>query len=109
MKRYSESHHRVLRDILRVYPEVREGRMFGHPAFYVGKKMFACLYEEGVGLKLPADEVAEQLANPGVVPFRPYGKPRMREWLQINRAESEQYQEDIALFERSIRFVSGQG
>ncbi|NMB82774.1 MAG: TfoX/Sxy family protein, partial [Ignavibacteria bacterium] len=44
----------VLDDLLLAHPLVRAGKMFGYPAYYAGKKLCACLYEEGVGLKLPA-------------------------------------------------------
>lgn len=108
-KPYSEEHHAFLRDWMRTYPEVREGRMFGHPAFFVGKKMFACVYGDGVGLKLPAERAAALLAAPDVVPFQPYGKPRMREWVQINRAVSEDYLGDRDAFEQAIRYVAEDG
>ena len=29
--------------------------MFGFPAYYVGKKLCICLYEQGVGVKLPGE------------------------------------------------------
>jgi hypothetical protein len=35
-------------------PGVVVGTMFGYPAYYVNKKLFACLYEEGIGIKVPA-------------------------------------------------------
>jgi hypothetical protein len=36
------------------------------------------------------------------------GKPKMREWVQINLERSEEYQQYLAVFEESIRFVLGQ-
>lgn len=36
-------------------PDVREGKMYGVPAFFVGSKLFACLYGDVVGLKVPED------------------------------------------------------
>jgi TfoX/Sxy family transcriptional regulator of competence genes len=33
--------------------DVRVGKMFGYPAYYIGRSMFACLYDGKVGLKLP--------------------------------------------------------
>ncbi len=58
----------VLDDLLLAHPLVRAGKMFGYPAYYAGKKLCACLYEQGVGLKLPAAAV-ERL---------------IRRWLQVN-------------------------
>lgn len=100
--------HEHIRALLAPYPEVREGRMFGYPAFFVGKRMFACLYGEGLGLKLPAGNVALLLGRPGVVPFRPHGKPAMREWIQINHAQPESYQQDMPIILTAIQFVTNE-
>jgi hypothetical protein len=42
---------------------VERGHMFGHPALYVRSKLAACAYGEGIGLKLPAERVAELLQS----------------------------------------------
>jgi TfoX/Sxy family transcriptional regulator of competence genes len=34
--------------------------MFGYPSYYVGGKLFACIYENGLGLKVP-ESMAEEL------------------------------------------------
>lgn len=86
-------------------PYVTPGKMFGFPAYYVNKKLFACVYEEGVGLKVPADTAKEQIGKPGIVPFQPYGKAVMKEWIQINRGKPEDYLNDMVLFQKSIDFV----
>jgi hypothetical protein len=83
--------------------------MFGFPAYYVGKKLSICLYEEGVGVKLPQQTVARLLqTDPNASPFQPMGKPKMREWLQINLERSEDYRAYLPLFEEAIRHVQGQ-
>lgn len=101
----SSARHAVLAELLAAFPEVREGRMFGHPAWFVGRRMFACVYGDGVGLKLPAAEVATLLAAPEIVPFQPYGKARMREWLQINRIRAADYRQDVDKFARAVRYA----
>jgi len=80
--------------------------MFGYPAFFVGKRMFACAYGQGVGVKLPADRVRGLLKRADVLPFRPHGKAPMREWVQINHARSENYAADGTLVLDAMRFVS---
>ena len=81
--------------------------MFGYPAYYAGKKLAVCLYEQGVGIKLPAASVEKLLqTNPNAIPFQPLGKPKMREWVQINLDRSEDYRQYAAVFEESIQFVS---
>jgi hypothetical protein len=59
-----------------------------------------------VGVKLPASSVVKLLeSDANTVPFQPLGKPRMREWVQINLERSEDYQQYLPVFEESIHFV----
>ena len=106
MVNFNTEHQVVLNAMLLGKTGVRAGKMFGFPAYYAGKKLAICLYEEGVGIKLPA-ATAEQLmsSDPKAVPFQPLGKPRMREWVQINLNKSEDYWKYAAVFEESIQFV----
>jgi hypothetical protein len=80
--------------------------MFGYPAYYINKKLFACLYEEGVGIKIPEDRVNELIGREGIIHFQPMGRRKIREWIQINRKNSEDYLIDKEIFETSIRYVS---
>jgi hypothetical protein len=87
-------------------PHVRAGKMFGFPAYYAGKKLCICLYEGGVGLKLPEQSAAKLLeTDSNTFPFRPLGKPKMREWVQINLLRSEDYRQYADTFHESIRYV----
>ena len=105
MPDFNPEHKVVLDDLFQGYP-LRSGKMFGFPAYYVGKKLCICLYENGVGVKLPAQSVAYLLeTDPNVSPFQPYGKARMREWVQINLERSEDYRQYLPLFEESIRYL----
>jgi hypothetical protein len=79
--------------------------MYGHPAYYVGGKLFASLYMEGVCVKVPEKMVSELLKRDGIVPFEPMGR-KMREWVQINRADSEDYLKDKDIFEESAKYVA---
>ena len=97
----------VLDEMLLDLPGVKPGKMFGYNAYYVHGKMFACIYEDGVGIKVPEVEANRLLAEENVIPFQPLGRKRMREWVQINRARAEEYRHDEAAFERSIEFVRG--
>jgi hypothetical protein len=106
---FNPEHKTVLDDLLLGCPHVRPGKMFGFPAYYAGKKLSICLYEQGVGVKLPAQSAAKLLeADPNVVPFRPMGRPKMREWVQINLSRSEGYREYKPVFDESIRHVMAQ-
>ena len=106
---FNSEHKDVLEKILLGNPLVRAGKMFGLPAYYVGKKLCICLYEQGVGLKLPELTVARLLAEDGnTIPFQPLGKARMREWIQINLSRSEDYWQYQAIFDESIHFIAAQ-
>ena len=95
----------VLDEMLLGLPGVKPGKMFGYEAYYVLGKMSACIYEDGVGIKVPEEEVSRLLAEPYVVPFQPLGRQRMREWVQINREKPEEYRQDEAIFLDSVAFV----
>ena len=96
----------VLDSLLLHMPSVAEGKMFGYPAYYVNGKLLACVYGEGVGVKVPEEVANKFLSEKHVVPFQPLGKPKMREWIQINRARPADYLKDINIFRTSVEFVS---
>ena len=75
-------------------------------AYFVSDKMFACISGDGIGLRLPAAVATElQFARDNVVPFQPGGMASSREWIQIDRAEVADYENDLQLFQASIDFV----
>ncbi len=109
MGNFNADHKTVLDDLLLGHPLVRPGKMFGFPAYYAGKKLCICLYEEGVGIKLPEQSAARLLqTDPHTSPFQPMGKPKMREWVQINLSRSEDYRQYEAVFEESIHYLLAQ-
>lgn len=56
-------------------------------------------------MKTTHHSAAALLATEHVVPLRPKGKPRMREWVQINRTRVADYELDMVVFLASIDFV----
>ena len=96
----------ILDSLLLSIPGVVEGKMFGYSAYYVNGKLFACIYGDGVGVKVPEEVASSLLSEKHVVPFQPLGKPKMREWIQINRTRLADYQKDISIFHASVEFVS---
>jgi len=100
------SHKRVLDAMLLKLPGVEAGEMTGLLAYFVGKKMFACVCNGGVGVRLPAAEAANlQFSKDNVVPFEPKGTKSTREWIQINHENSADYEKDLEIFQASIAFV----
>ena len=109
MAEFNPQHKAVLDDLLLGHPHVRPGKMFGFPAYYAGKKLCICLYEQGVGVKLPEQSAAKLLeADRNTVPFQPMGRPKMREWVQINLGRSTDYKDYRPVFDESIRYLLAQ-
>ncbi len=101
-------HKAVLDSVLLKIPGVEGGDMTGLPAYFVNKRMFACICNGGVGVRLSTSEAAElQFSKDNVVPFQPKGMPSTREWIQINHQDSADYEKDLEIFRASIEFVRG--
>lgn len=90
-------------------PQVKPGKMFGYPAYYVNGKMFACVYEDGVGLKVPESMVHDLVGEKGITYFQPLGRKQMKEWIQITREDPAEYLRDLEIFEISAGYVSLHG
>ena len=99
-------HKAILDSLLLPIPGVEGGEMSGFAAYFVNKKMFACIDGDGVGIRLPVS-VAEnlQFSNANAGPFQPNGRPSSREWVQLNHENSADYQKDMDIFLASIEFV----
>jgi len=100
---------KVVDKILLNYPSVVSGKMYGYPAYFINKKLVACIYEEGVGVKVPESVASELIGKNGIAHFQPMGRAKMREWIQINRENPEEYLKDLAIFDVSIKYVASLG
>ena len=77
-------------------------------AYFINDKMFACISGNGLGLRVPAASATElQFSRSDVVPFQPGGMSSTREWIQIDRANAADYEQDLDLFRASLEFVKG--
>ena len=100
------SHKRILDDLLLKLSGIEAGEMTGLLAYFVGKKMFACICNGGVGIRLSPSEAANlQFSRHDVVAFEPKGRKSTREWIQINHQDSADYLNDLEIFKSSIAFV----
>ena len=104
---FNSQNKNVIDSILLKYPGVVAGKMFGYPAYYINKSLFECLYENGVGIKIPERTANELIGKSGIISFQPMGKSRMKEWIQINRDNPDEYLDDEEIFIESINFISG--
>ena len=102
-----ESSRKALIDALLLkLPGVSARKISGLDAYFVNDKMFACISGRGVGLRLPVATATElQFSRGNVVPFQPGGTASTREWVQIDRADAAEYEQDLALFQASLEFV----
>jgi len=105
-----KDHKSVLDSLLLQIRGVEGGEMSGMPAYFISKRMFACIHGGGVGIRLPAATAANlQFSNQNVFPFQPKGMPSTREWVQLNHENSADYTNDMDIFNASIEFVKGGG
>jgi hypothetical protein len=105
---FNEKHHEMLDSILLDIPGVKPGKAFGYPGYYVGGKLFACVYEEGVSLKVPEEVRDRLLAEKGVDYFMPMGRAKMKEWVLIVKKRSSDYEKYEDAFLAAISYVSTQ-
>jgi hypothetical protein len=103
---FNVENKKILDSFLLKTPGVVSGKMFGYPAYYINNKLFACVYENGVGVKIPENKANELIGKKGIIHFQPLGRAKMREWIQINRGRSADYLKDQEIFDSSIKFVS---
>ncbi len=89
-------------------PGVTAKKINALDAYFVSDRMFACISGNGIGLRLPVASATElQFSRGNVVPFQPGGMASTREWIQIDRADPAEYEQDLELFQASIDFVKG--
>jgi len=102
---FNEKHKEVLDGMLLDIPGVKAGKMFGLPGYYIDGKLFACVWEDGVSLKVPAGLREELLEKRGVEPFVPMEGRPMKEWVLINRKNSRDYLKLEDTFISSLEYV----
>jgi hypothetical protein len=92
--------------VLLKLPGVSARVISGLDAYFVNDKMFACISGNGVGLRVPTASATElQFSRSDVVAFQPGGISSTREWIQIDRADAADYDQDLELFRASLEFV----
>jgi hypothetical protein len=94
--------------ILLKLPGVVSKKLNKLDAYFVSDRMFACISEQGVALRLPSTTVTDlQFSRSDVGPFSAggLGAAATREWLQINRENAADYEKDLELFRASLEFV----
>jgi hypothetical protein len=105
---HNPAHKSIMDGLLLGMPGVKGSKAFGYPAYKVNGKVFAFVADNSVGIKLPAERVQSLVAGGGAMkPFEVADGVVWREWVSIDRPQSDDYAQDIDLFEESLSFVAG--
>ena len=92
--------------LLLALPGVEARKLKGLDAYFVSDKMFACVGDRGVGLRLPVAMATDlQFSREGIGPFSPGGVASTREWIQVERENPADHARDMELVQASIDYV----
>jgi len=87
-------------------PGVSARKIGGVDAYVVGDKMFACVGDKGLGLRLPVAVATElQFSCEYVGPYSPGGMATTREWVQIARNDPADFSKDMDLVQQALEYV----
>jgi predicted DNA-binding protein (MmcQ/YjbR family) len=95
-----------LDELLLKVPGVSARKINQLHAYMVSDKMFACVGDKGLGLKLPANVATElQFGRDRVGPYSPGGMASTREWVQLEYDNPADAAKDMDLVQQSIDYV----
>jgi hypothetical protein len=94
-----------LADFIEHHRGLRIGRMFGRPAGYAGRKLFVCLMEDGLIVKLPEDVAKAEVRTRKAVIFKRNGKPS-KSWIKYNPRTAGEASRLAPMLERAARYVA---
>lgn len=83
---------------------LRKGRMFGCPAYFVGTKAVACVFEDALNLTLPAPRIDELVRTPGFRRFEPHGRT-MTGWVLIDQERLASIDASDELLDAAIAYA----
>lgn len=110
MDKQSKPHHdrslfdAVLDCLKTLDGDAREGNLFGYPAVFLGRRIVLCVYGDGIGIRLPARYAGDLIQSGRAVPFQPYGRSTMREWVEMH-VSVDRLDEMVPVFIEAARFV----
>jgi hypothetical protein len=94
-----------LTEFIEQHRGLRMGRMFGLPAGYAGRKMFVCLVEDGLIVKLPLTLAKDQLRAGKAAAFVRRGRPS-RSWIKYTPRTAHDAGRLAPILERAARYVA---
>lgn len=78
---------------------IRKGTMFGHPGYFLGRKLVACHFAEGLAAKVGARKSSELIRKGSGKPFQAYGRKMGPEWIFLPYLCNQ----DLPLFESVLK------
>jgi hypothetical protein len=84
---------------------LRAGRMFGLPAGYAGRKMFVCLIEDGLIVKLPERVAKEEVLGGKAAAFARRGRPS-KSWIKYSPRNAREAGRLAPILEAAARYVA---
>lgn len=101
----TEAGLRTIDEAITSWPDVRAKQVFGHRGYVRGRRMFAFLTDDGVGVKVPSfDDAAALFATDGVQPFM-YAGMEMRGWAVLPVRSQVEVSEALSWVQRSYEAV----
>jgi hypothetical protein len=106
-EKFSPAVKEILDEIMLNMPEVKPGKMFGYPAYYVNKKLAVFIYYDGVVLKLP-DELYNKLMSSEsskAKPFSLLNKGKGKNWTIIHHETPEEFEQDFDILGTAVQYI----
>lgn len=107
MDKFNPQQKEVMDNLVLDMPGVKGGKAFGCPAYKINGKVFAFVRSPGIALKLPTERVNELLDSSTMQPFEVADGIIWKAWVMIQRADPDDYRDDLPLIEESAAFVAG--
>lgn len=94
----------LLDETLSHHPDLRAGKMFGCPAYFVGAKAVGCVFGDEMSLTLPPAKIDELVARPGFRRFQARGRT-MSGWILLDKKRAATLARDVTLVEQAIAYA----
>ena len=95
----------LLEEALGARDELRAGKMFGCPGFFLGTKAVAVTFGDRIAITLPPARVADLIQQPGYAPFIAARGRAMSGWVLIDTEPFAALGEDASIFDEAIAYV----
>jgi hypothetical protein len=94
-----------LTDFIEHHRGLRIGRMFGLPAGYAGRRMFVCLLDDGLIVKLPERVAKDEVRGGKAATFTRQGRPS-KSWIKYTPASAREASRLAPILELAARYVA---